>query len=200
MTYSNSSFSANPLANPFNTRIYGNFNVNAAQTNQYVSFPKDKSNLHVPDAVMPNLIGADQLHTPNQDVPLGNRNVGNGFLNKNLFRCADGTVLDLQNHRVIDPNLKYKQSGFWNDPNSRQQDYDNSRQADWNDKQINRLPGTNDLGIDPGLSRKDIEYNNYVNRMNQQLSNEMTEYQKKMLSSLEAAGFFDSNLQEVQDE
>jgi hypothetical protein len=42
-------------------------------------------------------------------LPNGDTTGGMGFLNNSLFRCADGSIIDMNTKKIIhDPNLLYK--------------------------------------------------------------------------------------------
>ena len=91
-----------PLANPFNTMKYTNFSIAKAEANGYVKISRDPSKLTVPHK---------------NEVPYGSESMASaGFCrDTSLFRCMDGTVLDVKIGKIVySPN---KSKTFWGNPN-----------------------------------------------------------------------------------
>ena len=53
-----------------------------------------------------------------------------GFIgNTSFFKVHDGSVLDLKTHKIVlDPNAKFKASGYWSNPN---ETMEQKRLGDW---------------------------------------------------------------------
>lgn len=114
MTFSNTGFSAHPLANPFNCRVHGNYNMAGFGYGRKSSVRLD-SNAKLPEAKpyeppksleVPNQLGAE-LGVSRLDT------VGLSQMFPGLVTCPDGTMLDFKTGKVVvDPN-RGAQPGEW---------------------------------------------------------------------------------------
>lgn len=111
----------NPLANPLNDRPFGNVNFGKMAAGFYINRGAggNPKNLTLPESkpVDFNALAEKQsgLTVPNQDVPLGDQLRGNGFLNDNVMRLSDGSVVDFKNRKVFEvPSVP----GYWGNPNA----------------------------------------------------------------------------------
>lgn len=134
-TYSNGQYNPNPLANPFNTRIYGNYSLNPCSP-LHLSKMFNPTNKNLPDPVQP-AVEQNELHTPTQDIPFS-LNALQGIVDQ---YSADKT---------------------------------------WNDSEIYSLHSNSNT-----LSKKDIEYWQNAEIKTNELSMNMSDEQKQMLSNLE---------------
>ena len=66
-TYSNGQYNPDPLANPFNTRIYGNYSLNPCSP-LHVNKLFNSKNKNLPNPIQPDF-EQNELHTPIQDIP-----------------------------------------------------------------------------------------------------------------------------------
>lgn len=133
-TYSNGQYNPNPLANPFNTRIYGNYSLNpCSPMHTGKMFNPNVKSLPEPKPIAEQ----DELHAPMQDIPIS-LNALQGF--------ADS----------------YAANKTWNDDEIYSLDYGNSTQ----------------------LSKRDIEYWKEAEIKTAELSSNMSDEQKQMLSNL----------------
>ena len=183
-----------PLANPYNTRRYCNFSVDKALNNSYIKFPKDPNKLSVPQSQYSyeDAINYQKsLTVPYQDdLPNGDTTCGMGFLNNSLFRCADGSIINMNTKKIIhDPNSLYKQNGYWANPNEQTT---SKSDATWEDTPSieSILNNANKYNYDPNLSQYDMQYWEYVNKESKKLEQSMTDDQKHMMDQLNSGEFF----------
>lgn len=179
--------------NPFYRSVIGNFSPYKAANNQYV---KIGANCSLPDSTLSfdDIQNAQQqLHVPNQDIPLGDQ-TSNIVMNDDYIKLPDGSILNFSTHKLV-KSPKCLQNGYWNDPNDKIESPYNFRDNTWNDKQNNNIDRYITLGISAELSRNDIIYQNYINKKANELCANMNDIQKQMLAELESFGFFDSKLE-----
>lgn len=184
-----------PLANPYNTRRYCNFNVNKALNNSYIKFSKNPNMLSVPQSQYSyeDIINYQKsLTVPYQDdLPNGDTTGGMGFLNNSLFRCADGSIINTNTKKIIhDPNSPYKQNGYWTNPNEQMA---HKSDATWEDTpSIASILNNVDKydNYDPNLSQYDMQYWEHANKESKKLEQTMTHDQKQMMDQLNNGEFF----------
>lgn len=210
MTYSNGAYSPNPLANPFNTRRYGNYSLNpffnekAAQQLLGVNVGNgNPKNLQVPNQDVP-MYGTEEweakynkqasLTVPNQDVPEGDICGRQGFIpGTNLFRCHDGTVVDFKTRKIVaEPG---QNPGYWGNPNERLQQGTDSSWSDVNEPTIEQMMSNLERYRGTAVSQKDCldsqldpksaAYWLKAREEAEKLQAEMTDSQKKMLDDFE---------------
>ena len=150
----------------------------------------------VPDARPYDPNASAKLTVPNQDIPYFNGPVpASGFLGDSpLFKLNDGSIVDLKKHRVIyDPNKKWKDRGYWNDPNSstEKQHLD----VEWGptetiESMLNRVTKPDGTYYDPNLDPKSIEYWKRADEESKKLEQNLTDEQKQLLADLHAGKMF----------
>ena len=187
-----------PFANPLNQSRFRNYAY--GQPTQQNEFSLNRSNnprdLTVPDARPYNPNAAAKLTVPNQDIPYFNEAVpARGFLgDSSLFKLSDGCVLDLKKCRVVfDPNKKWKDKGYWNNPNAEVEkpQLDN----EWGptesiESMLNRVGKPDRTYNDPNLDPKSIAYWNKANEESKKLEQNLTDEQKQLLADLQAGKMF----------
>ena len=186
-----------PLANPLNRQRYAAYEKSVPK--QHITHMGDPSKLEVPQSSMTYEQIVEQQHTLTvpYSAPDDLGAVGSvhrfGFLgNSSLFMLYDGSVLDLKTHKVVlDPNIKFKATGYWNDPNavtSRQHD------SEWGKPEsIESLLADYDAcngNYDPNLSPESIKYWKMAQEESKKLMQDMTDEQKELMKALENEQFF----------
>lgn len=185
-----------PLANPFNTQRFTNFNVVDACAGHYSkvgqAYSVPDSRLTYNDAIAMQA----SLHTPNQNVPLGDQLAGASRIEQDLIHCPDGTVIRISNGKILhSPSSK---DGYWS--GSDRVIYQGS-QKEWKDEplDIDKLEKMSDseldaLMYDVHLSPQDKQYWEHANKMSEILCANMSIQQRILLAELSGYGFFKSKL------
>lgn len=187
----------NPFANAFNTRKFGNFNVNKAESQSYIKIIKNPNDLTVPDSVISHddiIKYQQQLTVPNQDIPY-NSNIqsGNGFIgNSTLFKLSDGSIIDFKTKRVI--RAAYDNSQYWNDPDSKIKDLNFDTNNSWEktpaiEDLINSINKTS-IQTNNELSEADIRYWQIAYNETKRLEQNLTDEQKQLLNDLNSGKIF----------
>ena len=187
MTINNYTVNQNPLANPFNSRVHGNYCVQRqCGTNFYINRTSNPNSLQVPVSKPydPNIGYENQnLEVPCQNqIPMGMES-GLPFeiqMNPERFYTSpDGTVFDLNTNKMIVKG-KYQNNapGCWGDGKIKWQ---KSPETEWNDREIHSLGG-NEQNI--GLTKNDILYAEMQKKRNQEIENNMSDIQKELLNDL----------------
>lgn len=185
-----------PLANPFNTLKYCNFNVNSAIDKRYINLSHNPKTLTVPQSQYSYedvLNMQKQLTVPYQDdLPDGDTTGRMGFLNDSLFRCADGSVINMHTKKIVyDPNSKCKQNGYWTDPNDT---IKRSSDSTWEttpsiESILNNADKFKD-GYDPNLSEYDLAYWKKSKDESEKLKLNMSDEQQQLLNGVNHGEFF----------
>ena len=159
--------------------------------------PKD---LTVPDSTPYSEVIASQqqsqLTVPNSDIPYYNGPVpASGFLGQSsLFKLSDGSVLDLKKCKVVfDPNKKWQDKGYWNDPNSNVEKPQTSNE--WSptetiESMLNRVGKPDGTYYDPNLDPASIAYWQRADEESKKLEQNLTDEQKKLIDLLHAGKLF----------
>lgn len=191
MTYTPAGFDANPLANPFNTRL----------GKKGITHTKNASQLAIPNQDIPVYGSLDweqqfgdqnaRLTVPNQDAPSGDQLQKSGFIGNNdrLFRLADGTVIDFKTGKILH-EIKPKDPTCWGDRTLNAQE-----SFSWNDdtgptiddliNKINEYNGNPSALPDSNLDKASIEYWLKAEEEAEKLKNSLTDAQKAMISAFE---------------
>lgn len=195
-----------PLANPFNTMKYTNFSIAKAEANGYVKISRDPSKLTVPDTTIDfNQIQQmqKQLTVPHKnEVPYGSESMASaGFCrDTSLFKCMDGTVLDVKSGKIVySPN---KSKTFYGNPN---QYINQCTTPEWE-----RTPTIDELlaKVDSyaktqsssyTLSKEDIQYWKIAEEESKKLEQSMTDEQKQLLKDLADGKIFTPSKLELED-
>lgn len=183
-----------PIANPFNQHDQ--------HINQYRSFltkTDDPASLTVPESRLYGEILTHQhnsLTVPNSNIPYNNGPIPvlhNGFIStSSLFRCDDGTILDLNTHKIVyDPNSKFKAKGYWNDPTFSIDNYEQTwEKTESIESLLARCEDKDNTYHDPNLSPESIRYWKKAKEESLKLQQNMTNYQKELLHQLQTEQFF----------
>ena len=186
-----------PLANPLNQRRYASYEM--GHDKNIVSHCSDSSKLQVPDSTMSyEQIQAVQQAQRNLTVPYSAADdictaQSSGFIGRSsLFRLYDGSILDLKTHKIVlDPNAKFKDAGYWNDPS---QVIEKRNLGEWGKTDsiasILAQYDANDGHYDPNLSPESIKYWRKAQEESKKLEQNMTDEQKKLLDALNEEQFF----------
>ena len=186
-----------PLANPFNTQRFTNFNVVDACAGRYsktgAAYSIPDSRLTYNDAVAMQAA----LHTPNQDIPLGDQLTGASKVEQDLMRCPDGTIIRISDGKIL--HTPAAEDGCWAGSNRIIQQ---GIQKEWKDEplDIEKLEQMSDAELDAmlhddiQLSPYDKQYWEYAEKMAKKLCADMTAEQKIMLAELSGIGFFKTKL------
>jgi len=162
--------SPNPLANPLNQRVYGNYNpdVPKFQRNPNATLPK-----RVPPTSREFQEQQDSIHVP-QSNGVGCRDLGE------YFTCADGTILNIRTGKVVtDPRVLMARDGEWNIPSIER----HGATAEWNDAEINSLGESDPMS--PVISKEDASYWKMAEEESEKIMSNLNDVQKKMLSDLD---------------
>lgn len=185
-----------PLANPFNRQRYAMYEMQKPM--KPILRCSDPSKLEVPQSSVTyeQALEMQKSLTVPYSAPddLGaTRSNKFGFIGKSsLFMLHDGSVLDLKSHKIVlDPNIKFKAAGYWNDPNEDvSRDYD----AEWHrNETIESLLADYDSrngNYDPNLSPESIRYWKLAQEESKKLEQNMTDEQKKLMQELKSEKFF----------
>ena len=187
-----------PFANPLNQSKFRNFAY--GQPTQQKAFSINRSNsprdLTVPEARPYDPNAAAKLTVPNQDIPYFNGAVPTrGFLgDSSFFKLSDGCVLDLKKCQIIfDPNKKWKDRGYWNDPNTEVEKP--HLDTEWGptesiESMLNRVGKLGEAHDDPNLDSKSIAYWNKAYAESKKLEQNLTDEQRQLLADLQAGKLF----------
>lgn len=185
-----------PLANPFNTQRFTNFNIVDACTGRYTktgtAYAVPDSRLTYNDAIAMQA----NLHVPNQNIPLGDQLAGASQIEQDLMRCPDGTVIRISDGKIL--HTPVAEDGCWAGSNRVIQQ---GSQKEWKDEplDIEKLEQMSDAELDAliydvQLSPQDKQYWEYADRMAKKLCADMDIEQKILLAELSGLGFFKSKL------
>ena len=186
-----------PLVNPFNRHRYAAYEMQ--QLAKSVSHCNDPSKLEIPQSSITyeQAIEMQKSLTVPYSAPddLGaTSTIGQfGFIGQSsLFRLHDGSVLDMKTHKIVlDPNIKFKAAGYWNDPS---EDTSKRYEAEWHKTEtIESLLAQYDScngNYDPNLSPESIRYWMKAQEESKKLEQNMTDEQKKLMHELNAEQFF----------
>lgn len=189
-----------PLANPYNTRRFGNFNIDRAVQKSYINTSRNPKTLGVPQSTMSydEIIERQRsLTVPYQDdLPDGDTTGGMGFIgNTSLFRLGDSSIIDLKTCKIVyDPNEKFKKQGYWRDPNE-QSKQNTKNNNDWEmtpsiEQLIQTIDKSDQQICDPNLSEYDIKYWQKVKEESKKLEQSLTDEQKQLLTKLNNGEIF----------
>ncbi len=208
MTYSNTGFSAHPLANPFNCRQQGNFNAVGFGLGRKSSVRLD-SNAKLPDPKMPGegewiARPSSELEVPNQLGPEldGARldTVGLAQQHPRLFTCLDGTMIDVKSQKVVYDPSKNAPPGHWNKCRdiTSQSAAQTLGYGTWDDSEINQLHSAHQSSDEVGVM-SDASSAKY---WQQQAASQkpMTPEQEKLLAELEVGKLMKLSRLEAVDE
>lgn len=182
-----------PLANPFNTQRFTNFRIADACDGAYAkcgqAFGVPESRLTYQD------IAATQqdLHVPNQDVPLGDQHNGTK-VDDDYIVCPDGsTVLKISTGEIV------KKSRPPDGMHSQINILDYSNYNTWIDDIISDPEDLINLEQPQGLTESDLKYWEHANKMSELLCANMGMEQVMLLAELSGYGFFKSKLVDDDD-
>lgn len=185
-----------PLANPLNTQRFTNFNIADACVGRY---SKTGTAYAVPDSCLTYndaIAMQASLHTPNQNIPLGDQLAGASQIEQDLMRCLDGTVIRISDGKIL--HTPATEDGCWAGSNRVIQQ---GSQKEWKDEplDIEKLEQMSDAELDAlmydvQLSPQDKQYWEYADRMAKKLCADMDIEQKILLAELSGLGFFKSKL------
>lgn len=184
-----------PLANPLNRQKYVAYEMSMPV--KPMSHYNDPSKLEVPQSSMSYEQVMEQQRSLTVSYSalddIGANACQFGFLgNSSLFMLHDGSVLDLKTHKIVlDPNVKFKAAGYWNNPNK---DVTKQYDAEWHKTPtIESLLANYDASngnYDPNLSPESIKYWKRAQEESKKLEQNMTDEQKKLMKDLESEEFF----------
>ena len=186
-----------PLANPLNHARYAAYEMQNTRK-PGITHSKDASKLEVPQSTMSY---EDVVNMQNSlTVPYSALDdIGSsalrtaGFIGKSsLFMLYDGSVLDLKTHKIVlDPNKKFKLSGYWNDPNETitQNSSQEWGKTDTIESLLAHKERSGDI-YDPNLSPESIRYWQRAKEESKKLVQNMTDEQKELMKDLENEKFF----------
>lgn len=181
-----------PLANPFNQRKYQNYNF-GRHLDKVISIPTDPRNLTVPEPSFGN--PSSSLQVPESQPYYGAPSAGtNGFIgDSSLFQLADGSVIDTKTKKIVhDPNKKFKDQGYWNDPNA--ETSNNLIDDEWRqEKSIGQMMSELDAigpGYDPNTTPESSRYWKMAEEESKKLEQNLTDEQKNLLDELNSGKMF----------
>ena len=184
-----------PFANPLNRQRYAAYEKTCLKP--YIHPCSDPSKLSVPQSSMTYEQIVEQQKSLTVPDSASNSTSNNayafGFLgNSSLFMLHDGSVIDLKTHKIVlDPNVKFKAAGYWNNPNK---DISRHSEVEWGKTpSIESLLadcGSYNGNYDPNLSPESIKYWKLAKEESKKLEQNMTDEQKKLLKDLESEQFF----------
>lgn len=111
MTYSNGQYNPDPLANPFNTRIYGNYSLNPCSP-LYVNKLFNSKNKNLPDPIQPEF-EQNELHTPTQDIPFSLndfQNIADQYSSNKTWNDSEIYSLDSNSNMLSKKDIEYWQN------------------------------------------------------------------------------------------
>lgn len=110
-TYSNGQYNPNPLANPFNTRIYGNYSLNSCSP-LHVNKLFNPKNKNLPDPIQPEF-EQNELHTPTQDIPFSLndfQNIADQYSSNKTWNDSEIYSLDSNPNVLSKKDIEYWQN------------------------------------------------------------------------------------------
>ena len=134
------------------------------------------------------------LTVPNQDVPLGDQLRGNGFINDNLFRLSDGSIVDFKKRQIVFQPKQDNSSwgtriirhesdiGSWNDPSEISLD----DLINNDEKYKNTAMPNGSLMVGEPIDPKSAAYWLKASEEAEKLIDNMTDEQKKLISDFES--------------
>ncbi len=128
-----------------------------------------------------------RLTVPNQDIPYNDGPQHQfGFIGRSsLFRLADGSMIDFKTKKIVlDPNIKFKAAGYWNDPNSNVGHYGAEWEKTETIESLMARIGEDGHVEDPNLSPESIRYWKMAKEESEKLEQNLTDEQKAMLDEL----------------
>ena len=185
-----------PLANPFNKQRYAAYEMQ--QSMKPISHCSDPSKLEVPQSTM----SYEQVIERQKSLTVpysalddigGASSCSFGFIGQSsLFMLHDGSVLDLKTHKIVlDPNIKFKANGYWNNPDKDiSKHYDSEWQKTPTIESLLADYDASDSHYDPNLSPESIKYWKRAQEESKKLEQNMTEEQKTLMKELETEQFF----------
>lgn len=185
-----------PLANPLNRQRYTMYEMQKPM--KPISHCNDPSKLEVPQSSVTyeQALEMQKSLTVPYSAPddLGaTKPCSFGFIGKSsLFMLHDGSVLDLKSHKIVlDPNIKFKAAGYWNDPN---ETTTTPYESEWHKPETleSLLASYDDQNgnYDPNLSPESIRYWKKAQEESKKLEQNMTDEQKDLIKKLESGEFF----------
>ena len=209
MVYTNTGFSAHPLANPFNCRQNGNFNMVGFGYGRKSSVRLD-SNATLPDSKMPRddewiQTPTSKFEVPNQLGPeLGGSRldtIGMAQRFPNLVVCPDGTMIDMKSGKVVLDLAKNAPAGQWAPTKniSPPQVVQAQSPGSWNDREINQFPTHQQQNSFCEPTLDDADSMRYWQQQAAS-SKPMSDEQKKLLADLEAGKLMKLSRLELVDE
>lgn len=187
-----------PLANPLNRRYFAAYETMLPQKIMSTRC-NDPSKLEVPQSTISyeQVLEQQRSLTVPYSAPDDLGAIGSstrfGFIgSSSFFRLHDGSILDIKTHKIVlDPNIKFKLAGYWNDPNSTtKKQYD----VEWGKTEtIESLLSQYDScsrNYDPNLSPESIRYWKKAKEESAKLMQNMTDEQKALMKELETEEFF----------
>lgn len=190
-----------PLANPLNQGRFKNCGLESTSSHGFsIGKTGNAKDLTVPDSMPYSEITArsasSNLTVPNQDVPYCSGPVNiSGFLgNSTLLQLSDGSVIDLKKRKIVlDPNIKWKAQGYWNDPNAATKKLNVGKE--WGrtesiESLMDRVIKHDGTYYDPNLSPESIKYWQKANEESKKLEQNLTDEQKSLLADLHDGKMF----------
>lgn len=111
MTYSNGQYNPDPLANPFNTRIYGNYSLNPYSP-LHVNKLFNSKNKNLPDPIQSEF-EQNELHTPTQDIPFSLndfQNIVDQYSSNKTWNDSEIYSLDSNSNMLSEKDIEYWQN------------------------------------------------------------------------------------------
>lgn len=169
----------------------------------YSSATINKTQLTVPNQDVP-MFGTPEwdalynkqknLTVPNQDVPLGDQLRGSGFINDNLFRLADGSIVDFKKRQIVFQPKQDRDNwgtrvirhesdlGSWNDPSQISLD----ELVNNTEKYKNTAMPNGSLQIGEPIDPKSAAYWLKASEEAEKLIDNMTDEQKQLIADFES--------------
>lgn len=200
MVYTNTGFSAHPLANPFNCRPNGNYNMVGFGYGRKSSVRLDP-NAKLPEAklVSDGEQQSAKLKVPNQLGPeLGISRIdtiGMAQMFPGLVVCPDGTMLDVKTGKVIVDPTKNAPEGQWA-PTKMIKPPQIVNQSDDQHLNFSSTP----VASTNSLSLNDVDSMRYWQEQQATQQKPMTAEQEKLLADLEAGKLMRLSRLELIDE
>lgn len=178
MTINNYGVYSNPLQNPFNSRIHGNYNPSK---NGYFSRGGNPSRLSVPRTMPFSQVDRnywDNVHTPCQNqIPMGSENNMMYFDSDRYMKLPDGSVIDLKLKKIV-------KNGIQADNETWSTSFMNQvKEECWTDDDKTVDSGT-------GMTIKDYERQKFLDKKEDELKKNMNNLQKQLLWELEHGKLF----------
>lgn len=198
MVYTNTGFSAHPLANPFNCRPSGNYNMIGFGYGRKSSVRLDP-NAKLPEAKLGGEQQSNKLTVPNQlGAELGISRIdtiGMAQMFPNLVVCPDGTMLDAKTRKVIVDPTKNAPDGQW----APTKIIKPPQIVNQSDSQHLNFSSTSDASTN-SLSLNDVDSMRYWQEQQATQQKPMTAEQEKLLADLEAGKIMKLSRLELIDE